>query len=65
MAFRWCADDGPTWMLAYKLCDFQGIWTSSAKNLEALYFCDFFRGSPDALSPLSGSAHEGQTTGAA
>ena len=24
MAVRWCADDAPTWMLAWKLCDFSG-----------------------------------------
>ena len=36
MAFRWHADDGPTLdaaiMLAWQICDFQGIRTSIAKK---------------------------------
>ena len=56
MVFRWRADDGPTSMLAWQLCDFQGIMTTIAKKL---YMFVIFQGGPDHLPPssLSGSAH--------
>ena len=50
MAFRGRADDDPTlyWILAWKLCDFQGIRTSIAKKPYMFVIV----GGPDPLPPL-------------
>ena len=52
MAFRWQADDGPTWNAGLVALSFSEIRTSIPKKPYILWFS----GGPDPLPP-SGSAH--------
>ena len=56
MAFRWCADDGPTLIVGLEALRFnQGIRNSKEGNP---IFCDFSGGGSLLTVPPSGSTHD-------